>query len=300
MKHLLLSFAVGISLLLLQACGGGGGGGGSSSSAISYSGLTTEARVEGSNAESLSTAAASGAAQSVVADSAGGILVPRSVIQAEAKLVEVSPRIAQWIVGASNLYSAKTVVLSGEICDAGGTAIADTNDAETVGTIVFTNCGILIDATEVIYLTGTVDYVITLAGGAVDSLSMTFNVTATYAGESAALNLSLNCVDLSGSASCTVRSDFVGVDGRIYRVMDITVTPSGSGYYVNATVYDPDHGRVDMTTTAPLAFDCPNGVPSTGTVVISGTDSTSGTINLVSCSEFNVTVDGVSNTYYWP
>jgi hypothetical protein len=302
MKHFLLSIIVCITLLLIQACGGGGGGGGGSSVSVpTYSGLTTEARVEDANAESLSIAAASGTAQSVVADTSGGAFAPRSTTSPESKLVEISPRIAQWIAGTGGLYSGKVVNLSADICDAGGSAIADTNDAETVGTITFSNCGIYIDASSVMYLTGTVDYTITLVSGSPDTLSMTFRVNATYEGLTEAINLSLNCVDLSGSPSCSIRSDFAGIDGRVYRLTDINVTSYGTDtYYIDATVYDPDYGYFSMTTTTPLLLDCPNGVPRTGAVVISGDGTTSGTISFVSCTEYNVTIDGVSTTYSWP
>jgi hypothetical protein len=304
MRRLAFTFSVAITLLLLAACGGGGGGGGTTVSVPSYTGLTSEARVEDTNAESLSTAAASGATQAVVADTTGGAFAPRSTPNLEAKLVEISPRIAKWIAGSDALYASKTTDLSGEICDAGGSAIADTNTAETVGTITFRNCGISDGYGDAVYMTGTVDYVITLVAGTADTadtLSMTFHVTVSYAGESESINLTLNCVDLSGSPSCSVRSDFTGVDGRVYRVMDIDVTPYGTDtYYVDATIYDPDHGHFDMTTTAPLVLNCSNGVPSSGTVVIFGSGSTSGTITFVSCSEYNVTIDSVSTTFYWP
>ena len=60
MKKILLLIGVACTLFLIQACGGGGGGSSSSIAVPSYAGLTTEARVEDTNAESLSTAAASG------------------------------------------------------------------------------------------------------------------------------------------------------------------------------------------------------------------------------------------------
>jgi hypothetical protein len=300
MNRFAILIAVGLSLLL-QACGGGGGDSSGGSTITTYSGLMTEARIDTGNSQDLSTAVASGAMQSVVADSAEGALLPRSVPNPESKLVEISPKIAQWITQSGVLYSAKTTNYSAYICDSGGSAVADTNDAETVGTIVFLNCGISDGASGTIVITGSVDFSITLSGGSADSMSMTFRVTVAYGGESANINMTISCVNLTGVASCTVSSDFVGLDNRVYRVTDITVSGNASsGYYVSATVYDPAHGRVGMTTTAPLLYNCSNGVPSTGTVVISGTDSTSATINFVSCSEFNVTVaGGSSETFFW-
>ncbi len=298
MRRLTFTFSVAITLLLLTACGGGGGGGGTTVSVPSYTGLTSEARVEDANAESLSNAAASSAEHSVVAESFEDVsLKPSNSLETE--LVAISPTIAQWIVGSSTLYSARDV--SSDICDEGGSANLDANSDETVGTITFSSCGIRIDAFSVIYLTGTVDYSITLVGGSPDTLSMVYRVNATYEGQTEALNLSLNCVDVSGSPSCSIRSDFTGIDGRVYRVMDISVTPYGTdSFYIDATVYDPDYGRFSMVTTVPLLLDCANGVPSAGAVDISGDGPTSGTITFVSCSEYNVTIDSVSTTFYWP
>jgi hypothetical protein len=301
LKRALFPIFIGLILSLLQACGGGDGDGGSSRSGPTYDGLTSEARIEAANEESLSNAAASGATQSVVTDVAGESLSSRSGPNPEAKLVALSPKIAQWIVQSGTGYSGRETDLSADICDAGGSAIADTNADGSEGTITFSNCGIYDDIGDVIYFTGLVDFSGTYDSlGDPSTLSMKMYVTATYGGETAEINLTLNCVGLSGTPSCTVTSDFVGVDGRVYRVADITVTPTGAAYNVSATVYDPDNGYFAMTTSAPLAFDCSNGVPSTGTLEIAGEGGTSGTISFPDCSGFNVTIDGASNVYTWP
>jgi hypothetical protein len=297
MKHFLISITAAISMLLLQACGGGGGGDGTGSSYTTYSGLTTEAKVETTNSEDLSTAAASGALQAVAADSASGAL-GRPTPSLENKLLEVSPKISKWIVQSGFRYAAKTTDISSEVCDAGGTAIADTNDAETVGTITFSSCGMSDGSGGTLVLNGTVDYTYTVSS---DSIVMTYHVTVTYAGETSDMNMTLSCVDFtSASPTCSASVDYVGLDSRVYRVKDIDVSGSeASGFYVSATVYDPDHGYVEMTTNTPITFECDNGVPGTGAVTLAGSDSTSATITFVSCSEYNVTIDGLTETYNW-
>jgi hypothetical protein len=182
-----------------------------------------------------------------------------------------------------------------------GSAIANTNDAGTEGTITFTNCGISDGNGGVVTLSGTVAVSYTLVNNTIDSMEMTFHVSVSFGGETASISMSLSCVGLTGVGSCTVSSDFVGIDDRVYRVTDITVSGSAaSGYYIDATVYDPAHGSVTMTTTAPLLFDCSNGVPRTGTLALTGSNATSATITFVSCSEYNITVDGnPATTYYW-
>ena len=304
MNNILLSISVACTLLLIQACGGGGGGSSSSISGPTYSGLTSEARVLDTNAESLATAAASGAAKSVVTEEAEDALpfVPRPGAGTEAKVVEISPKIALWIAQSGALYSSRETILTGDVCDAGvGSAIADTNFDGSEGTITFNNCGIYDGIGDIIYLTGTVSFIGTYDSfGNPSTLYMNMYLTASYGGDTSQINLTLNCVDLSGSPSCTVTSDFVGMDGRIYRLTDIAVIPLGVGFDVSATIYDPDYGYFTMYTTAPLAFECANGAPSIGRVVISGESSTSGIIDFPDCSGFTVTIDGLSTPYAWP
>jgi hypothetical protein len=297
MKHFSISITVAISMLLLQACGGGGGGGETRGSYTTYSGLTTEARVETTNSEDLSTAAASGALQGVAANSASSAF-SRPTPSLENKLLEIAPKISKWIVQSKLHYAAKTTNVTGDFCDEGGTAIADTNDAGTIGTITFSNCGISDDNGGALVLNGTVDYNYTAS---TDSIVATFHVTVTYGGESSAINMTLSCVDTtSASPTCSASVDYVGLDNRVYRIKDIQVSGSAaSGFYVSATVYDPDHGYVQMTTNTPITFECDNGVPGTGAVTLTGSDSTSATITFVNCSEFNVTIDGLTETYYW-
>lgn len=281
-----------VTALMLQGCGGGGGGG-STSSVPTYAGLTSEARIDTANAEDLSTASVSSALQASIASEASS-LSPRSMPSHEAKVLEISPRIAQWIAISSNDLAAREVA---GLC-ATGTATTNAADTDPVGTITFSSCGIDDGTGNQIVLTGTVDYSFNQS---TDTFDMSFHVSVTYAGETAALNLTIHCVNFSNATSCMVSSDFVGLDGRIYRVTDISVFGDPStGISVDATVYDPNHGRVTMVTTSAMVFDCPVGVPSTGTLVISGSDSTSATVSFNGCTSFDVTIAGSPATYFWP
>ena len=294
MKPLSFLIPIGAAVLLLQACGGGGGSDGTSSFVPSYTGLTTEARIETANAEDLSTASVSGALQASIASDASS-LSPRPAPSHEATLLELSPRIAQWVTAANETLAAREVP---GLCDT-GTATTDATDTDPVGTIVFVNCGIDDGSGNLMILNGTVDYAFNQSA---DTFDMTFHVTALYLGETAVINLTIHCVSISTvAASCAVSSDFVGLDGRIYRVADIDVTGNPStGVTVTATVYDPDHGRVSLITGTAMVFDCPNGVPSTGSVTISGADTTSAMIDFVDCSQYIVTIGGSPTTYFWP
>jgi hypothetical protein len=133
-----------------------------------------------------------------------------------------------------------------------------------------------------------------------DSMTMVFDVTVAYIGQTQAVDMTLACSDISSpSISCSITSDFEGIDGRIYRLEDLTVTGNDtSGYYVSMTFYDPDHGRVDVTTTQPLTYDCEQAVPGSGMLSVNG-GGTSATASFDNCSSYSVTVDGVGTTYDW-
>jgi hypothetical protein len=288
------------SLSLLQGCGGGGGSGddgSNSSGGTTYTGSTAEATIDASNAQELTTGAASGTQQAVASDALTDV-ASRPQATPTSKIAEIAPRIAQWIDQLSSSNAAKTINVSDEICDAGGLAVADTNDAETQGTIVFTNCAISDLEGGTLVLNGTVTY---SANTGADSVSMVFNVSAVYLGETQAINMTLACNSISSaSPSCSITSDFEGIDGRVYRIEDLTVTGDEvSGFYVSMTFYDPDHGWVEVTTSQPLTYDCEEAVPGSGMLTLSGASGTSATASFDNCSSYTVTVDGVGTTYDW-
>jgi hypothetical protein len=300
MKKLSINLVCALfSLLLLQGCGGGGGDsdGSSLSDSTTYTGSTAEATIDASNAKELATGAASGTQQAVASDALSGVAM-RPQATATTKLAEVAPRIAQWIGRLDSSTAAKTTDLSADACDAGGSAIAETNDAETVGTITFTNCGMSDMEGGTLVINGPVTYNTSTSA---DSLHMVFRVTVTYIGESQAINMTLACNNISTpSISCSITSDFAGMDGRVYRIEDLTVSGNDiTGYYVDMTFYDPDHGQVDVSTSQALTYNCAEAVPGTGMLTLHGGSGTSATASFDSCSAYTITVDGVATTYNW-
>jgi hypothetical protein len=301
MKHLSMGLiSLLFSLFLLQGCGGGGGGdsdGSSTSGGTTYTGSTAEATVDASNAKELATGAASGTQQAVASEALSGVAM-RPQPTPTTKLGEAAPRIAQWIGQLGSPNAAKTTDVTDDICDAGGTAVADTNDAETQGTITFTNCAMSDMEGGTIVMNGSLTF---SANSSADSLSMVFNVTVNYIGESQSINMTLACSNVSSaSISCSMSSDFEGVDGRVYRIEDLVVSGDEvSGFNVSMTFYDPDYGWVEVTTTQPLTYDCTEAVPGSGMLTLSGASASSATVSFDSCSSYTVTVDGVGTTYDW-
>ncbi|MEL0587230.1 MAG: hypothetical protein AAES65_20485 [Candidatus Thiodiazotropha sp. (ex. Lucinoma kazani)] len=292
-------FSLFLSVMLLQGCGGGGGDsdGPNTSVGTTYTGSTAEATVDASNAKELSTGAASGTQQAVASDAVSGVAM-RPQTTPTTKLSELAPRIAQWIDQQRSPNAARTTDLTAEICDAGGRAVADTNEAETDGSITFTDCAMSDMEGGTVVINGTVTFNASTSG---DSLNMVFRVTVTYIGESQAINMTLACSNISTSSiACSITSDFAGIDGRIYRIEDLSVNGNEiSGFYVSMTFYDPDHGRVDVITTQPLTYDCPTAVPGSGMLNISGSSDTFATASFDSCGSYTVSVNGVGTTYNW-
>ncbi|MEJ2694940.1 MAG: hypothetical protein P8166_18475, partial [Candidatus Thiodiazotropha sp.] len=190
--------SLSMTLFLLQACGGGGGGGeGTNVNVPNYGGLTSQALIDTGNSRDLGTAAASGALQSVVADAANNAM-RQPVPKPENKLLQIAPKIAHAIVQSELYYAAKSTNHS-DLC-LGGSAILNTNDAETVGTVTFSGCGIDDGVGGVIVLTGTVDFSYEAGTSA---MSMVFHVRIDYAGESADVNMSISCVNFNSlSPTC--------------------------------------------------------------------------------------------------
>ncbi|MES9971782.1 MAG: hypothetical protein ABW092_17240 [Candidatus Thiodiazotropha sp.] len=295
-----------LSILLLQGCGGGGGGdddsdgsssSGSSSNSSTYTGSTAQATIDASNAKDLATGASSGTQQAVASNALSDTAM-RPQATPTTRLAELAPRIAQWINQHRSPVAAKEVDLSNEICDQGGSAVVNSNDAETEGTMIFSNCAINDKEGGTMVLDGDVSFIVDVSS---DSMNMVYDVSFSYIEETQSVYMALACSNISTLAiSCAVSSDFQGVDGRVYRIKDLTVSGSkASGFYVDMTFYDPDHGSADVATTQPLTYGCEKGVPGSGMISMEGAGGTTAVVSFDSCSSYTVTVDGVGTTHNW-
>ena len=280
-----------LSSLVLSACGGGGGGG-EDDEGIVYSGSRSPATVTAANAGDLAVGGSGGASQAIAADSAsnGNPFAPRGITPRSTLAATV---IAHLQAAAGS--QARIAQQSLAICDS-GSAELDQNSNGTEGTIVFRSCRLTGGNGAV--LNGTVRFEGTISNSTVTSLDMRFvDFTVTYQGESHTVNMTVEC---SGSPlSCEVFSDFVGLDGKIYRVeLNLVVDNAGSSFDVDAVVYHPDHGY--FTIDASIAYnDCPGGVPETGTITLTGAAASTASVQFNDCDSFTVTHQGVPTTYFW-
>lgn len=278
--------------LILASCGSGGGSNGGDDEGIVYTGSKSPASVDAGNAGDLAVAATGGANQAIAADAANSAnpISPRGPA-AGSGLVS---KLVGWFetTAATGSRSAQQSI---PICDA-GSADLDQNTNGTEGTIEFTNC--LVSGGNGEIVNGRVSFTSTLSGTTITSLVMRFiNFRVSYLDENHTVNMTVSCAGTP--LVCSLFSDFVGVDGRIYRVeISIVANTGGSSFDVDATVFDPQHGY--FTLDASVNYNnCPGGVPETGTATITGSAATTASIVFNDCAGFTVTHLGVPTDYFW-
>ncbi len=300
-------------VFVLQGCGGGSGGASSGGSGITYSGVVTQATVDGSNADALARAGAAGAGQSVASDNTP--IVFRSPTDQKAKLRELSLRLIRLLERDDGALAARAAArtqdYSSSLCPGGGTAYltapdyADPNNYSF--SFEFTNCtDDSVSGVTYVY-SGTVSASYTQGSGgfsfeiAFQNFTITIIDAYTHTGT---VNLTMACsgTDTEGysDATCTYHSDFTGFDGRVYRIRNVTVSGDGSGgYTITATVYHPDYGYVTVTTAAPVTFNCSGGFPDSGTLVLSGSGGSTATVDFIDCNQYSVTYNSATTVYDW-
>ena len=91
-------------------------------------------------------------------------------------------------------------------------------------------------------------------------------------------------------------------NGKVYRAENYSLITDGSGNAtsVSGTLYDPDEGYVVIATTQPFTYDnaCP-GTPVSGTFEITGDGGKTAAINMLSCTSYQVCIDGSCSLYDW-
>ena len=280
--------------LALASCGGGGGGGSDNSAdeGLVYNGAKFPASVTAGNAEELAIAATGGANQAIAADRANSAnpISPRGT----ATNSNLVPVLVEWIeqsITAANRTAQQPL----PICDM-GLADLDQNTDGTEGTIEFIDCEVTGGNGEIV--NGTVTFTSTISGATVTSLDMRFiDFRVTYLGETHTVDMTVAC---DGTPLvCDLFSDYVGIDGRIYRVeITLVINTTASSFDVDATVFDPDNGF--FTMDASVNFNnCPGSVPETGTIVITGDAATTASVVFNDCDSFTITHMGVPEVYFW-
>ncbi len=257
---------------LLTACGGGGSG-----SNELYTGSTSEAVISEDNKAQLAEASALGAKQVISNKSLPIGASSEQTFQA-----------ANQAVNKLMLLNALPVAadVSAQLCTGGGSATVE--GTETKATFSFNQCNV-----DGIIMTGSGS----LTTNSDESFVIVYrDFTMTVEGESITINLTASC---DANLNCTISSDFVAINGDTYRISDTSFTGSNnSSYSISATVFDGELGSVSFTSSGML-FNCENGYPSTGALIITDAQSNELNVNFDSCDSYTVTLNGNADTLNW-
>ena len=277
-----------ILALGLAGCGGGGGGGGNGGEGTGYDGATDPATVTQDNSDDLTLTAVSGIRGAVneeyIPDEVpGNSSSPAGRIDWQRLAFRITNRLVDGFCSSGSLDVTTTPNDSGT----GETSV-----------LVFNDCTYEhIGSGETINIDGTVEIVRNSTNGRSATVRNLTLVTSTY-GTVEVVYYHIEC-STGDITSCTWSADITGIDGRTYRIEDADIsgiaTLDGS-----LTVYDPDYGSVDVTVNGML-FECTTttGVPSAGSITITGEGGSLASVEFNDCNSFTVTVDGTATTYQW-
>ena len=298
---MLLSVAI-----ILTGCGGGGGGGGGAGTAT-YSGVTSAATIDDTSAETLGTTATEAMSEAVTNDSANdgnpfslaaSITNTPNTSSLSSIVTNIARNAATQMVPL-NLPVGLTITsaeLGAGFCGGSITVPDDFGQNDTLnGSIVFNNLCFDGDEDGQVTLNGQITFTETATLITISYV----NFTVVFNGQTQTVNATITCT--SNFSSCTFSSDYVGEDGKVYRVSDFTVSGNATaGYTISATFFHPDLGSVTIQTTTPITFAA-NGNPNGGVLeFISGSATATITFNadgLTYSGSWSNTSAGTSGTF---
>lgn len=307
-----LSFVLFTSALL-SACGGGGGG--SSDSAptaepVVYDGLTTQSALTEESSQAFVDAALDNSTSGTTSGSVIGVTT-----ESESQFPLNQTTTLFYNLSKKYAVSAQGTNLTGvvvgpetESCTQGGsiTITIDVNQAtgDFTGDIEFDNC-----REDGQTLEGAMEM-----SGQIDAATEQF---------SAPLNITVDNFTVTGTEIDTTMSGFIDCDftyfynsnvlvcrqnldirdntqDETYRLVDfVTIAGSdaaGNALIMDGTFYHPDYGYVEIGTTEQMTI-ASNGNPESGTIVLTGADS-SARITFVDSTEYMLEVDADNDTIY--
>lgn len=305
----------------LVACGGGGGGG--SASAPLFTGIDTQAEVDDDNAGEISGAAAEAAAYTINVETTDGAL-PIAIatggnasLRLRQVLHDLGVRLSGLAAGNSVIGAVQTFTITSSELNEGlpepmfcGGSVRMRFDPDTqFGTteITYNNlCMILPD-----FLSGSTgnaqyrfngSYTMTLTQN-----SSTINSTMRVTYPDGSVQTMFYTMECDGDFfNCEFSSDYIGADGSVYRVRNVSLTGNEfTGYNLTATFYHPDHGYVELQTSG-IKFNCsetePGWQPGEGTMTLVASNGTV-TVTFDDCSGYSWSFDDgdtvISDTVSW-
>lgn len=281
-----------LSTFLLTACGGGGGGGGGGGSSnndqgpASFSGKTANAAITVDNRQQLARTAVEGAAQAPKIVELEGLT---------AGLLPTIPDLPAFTPGNLSAIEAAIADAIATMCTGGGSASHNIDYSQVLlGKVTISLT--LDDCTINGYVANGVARAVVTVGDPISSLRATFSDDFTLTGPDLNKELAsaiVKCTDITDFTSCNLSQyDFVGVDGRTYRIGVVTLDGDEFiGYQIDVTkVYDPDYGAITISTAAvdgELYFGCGDELPNQGKIIFNDA-STSISVTVNDCDNYSI------------
>jgi hypothetical protein len=306
-----------LGLITFIGCGGGGGDTGSTSS-ITYTGLTTQADITGTNAQTLSAGAFTGGQAGSAFSGTGAIEAGTDENPVSLRTLKVTQTLEDALLQvdlsflSGGSFIGATQSESGSMsgtCGGSASYTMQYNDQTGVfsGNFSFSS-----------YCNGGVTY----SGGASFSgyldlsdpnnpsfESFTFTFTHLSDGSST-LNGTID-IDFSSSPTIVTFDALLkdNVSGKVYWVKDygmsITEGSDGTGNYVDLDIlsgsyYDPDYGYITVETPTPIRTYDLDEWPSEGVIVVTGNSNHKVSLSAVDETqcEIDADLDG-DDTYEW-
>jgi hypothetical protein len=100
----------------------------------------------------------------------------------------------------------------------------------------------------------------------------------------------------------TIDMDFESGDGTIYRASNLSIavspTAGGESVIVIGRVFHPVHGYVDVTTPQALVVPTGETFPSSGELLVTGSNDSKARLTALSATEFQIEVDADGDDTY--
>lgn len=294
----------GACAIALVACGGGGGGGGPSS--ISYTGSTSQATINGSNATALAGSAFAsgdaGASANVLGVASGSVSQP-----VEQRSIKVA-NVLQSAVGKIDLRSSSSMVIGTTQTDSqtfngpcGGsfsyTISFDDVTGNFNGSLSFNGyceqTGSSISGH--VSLSGQIDLTPNPP-----TLFKSLAFDATYLalvdnGSNFAISGTVAFVFSGSSATVTENFRIQDGSGKVYKVANLVIvltnTLSDVQETLNGRFYHPDHGYVDVVTNTTFVIPTGYAYPTSGSLTINGAGSTKAVLTALSDGTYTLDID---------
>ena len=298
---LLTKFFILSATLLLMACGGGGGGG---QDEVVYSGLTTPAAVDDTNATTLTEGIIGGSQTGT----AFGVVSEADEARARPTILDVARIISNSVTQldltapSAHLPGAIVTDSGSEACLDGGSLSYDLRiddvTFEFSGTFNYNDC-----AEGDTTLDGRASASGSL-GGASEEFNLSFDpLTVASGAESYTMAGSINISAVGSSATISMNVRLKNNNtGSVEWLNNLSISVTDSISFVQMSVsgryYHPQHGYVDIVTNTPFQIGSADQWPSTGQMTITGASGSKARVTAFSNTQYTLEVDADGDDVY--